>query len=200
MYPNSTHQELSEYFGRTQNQVYSKAANLGLKKTPEHRERMQEFTNKALTNAGIANRFVKGQVSFNKGKKQSDYMSEDAINRSKATRFKAGHRPANWVPVGSTRIDAKDGYKLVKVAEPRVWDLAHRVLWEEHNGKLKDGEILTFINGDKTDIRLDNLQKITLADNAKRNSIYNYPPEIVRIIRLQRRLERLVNDGKKMDK
>lgn len=29
--------------------------------------------------------------------------------------------PSNHKPVGSERIDSKDGYVLIKVAEPRTW-------------------------------------------------------------------------------
>src|SRR5205814_1289629 len=39
-------------------------------------------------------RFKKGCVAVNKGKKQSDYMSPEAIDSSSKTRFKKGNLPA----------------------------------------------------------------------------------------------------------
>ena len=39
--------------------------------------------------------FSKGHVSHNKGKKQHEFMSADAIERTKATRFKKGDEPHN---------------------------------------------------------------------------------------------------------
>ena len=102
---------------------------------------------------GVVCRFEKGHVPANKGKK----MSADVYARAAATMFKKGHIPANHKPVGSERVDAKDGYHLIKVAEPNVWRLKHVVLWEQHNGPVPRGFKVIFANQNRDDIRIENL-------------------------------------------
>ena len=111
-------------------------------------------------NTGFTGRFQKGDIPFNKDKSQKDYMSAESIEKSKETRFKKGHSPINWRPVGSERI-TKDGYIEIKIAEPSVWELKHKVLWEKENGPVPKGHALIFADGDKTNISLDNLLLVT---------------------------------------
>lgn len=110
------------------------------------------LTNHKLSN-GVVCRFSKGHVPANKGKK----MSAAVYARASATMFKKGHVPVNHRPVGSERIDSKDGYHLVKVAEPNKWRLKHVLLWEQHNGPVPKGHKIVFANQNKDDIRIDNL-------------------------------------------
>lgn len=104
-------------------------------------------------NNGLTGRFTKGQQAHNEGVK----MSEEVYSKVSGTMFKKGHEPANHKPVGSERIDNKDGYVLIKTKEPRTWRLKHRVIWERHHGSIPKGKCLIFLNGDKTDIRIENL-------------------------------------------
>jgi hypothetical protein len=39
------------------------------------------------------------------------------------------------------------------------------VLWEEKNGKVPEGHVLTFLDGDKRNISLENLALITMAES-----------------------------------
>lgn len=110
------------------------------------------LTNHNLCN-GVVCRFSKGHVPANKGKK----MSAEVYARASATMFKKGHVPVNHRPVGSERIDSKDGYHLIKVAEPNKWRLKHVILWEQHNGPVPKGHKIVFANQNKDDIRIDNL-------------------------------------------
>lgn len=110
------------------------------------------LTNHNLRN-GVVCRFSKGHVPANKGKK----MSAEVYARASATMFKKGHIPVNHRPVGSERIDSKDGYHLVKVAEPNKWRLKHVLLWEQYNGPVPKGHKIVFANQNKDDIRIDNL-------------------------------------------
>lgn len=115
--------------------------------------------------SGLDGRFTKGQKAHNKGIK----MSEEVYNKAAGTMFKKGHIPANHKPVGSERIDSKDGYILVKAKEPGTWKLKHRVIWEKHNGPVPEGKCIIFANGDKTDIRIDNLILIDRKVNVRIN-------------------------------
>lgn len=108
-------------------------------------------------NTGFKGHFKKGQKAFNKGKKAEEYMSKEAIEKSKKTQFKKGTIPPNHRPVGSERINI-DGYYEIKVAEPKKWRLKHNVLWEKYNNKkIPKGYVVTFANKDKTDMSKDNL-------------------------------------------
>lgn len=120
-----------------------------------------------LTN-GIDEKFKKGQVSFNKGLKQSDYMSPEALERTKATRFKKGNIPHNYKPVGSTRLNV-DGYIEVKVADPRTWELRARLVWKEKYGEIPESKILLHINGIRDDDRIENLMLVSRCEELKLN-------------------------------
>ena len=102
---------------------------------------------------GMDMKFKKGQVSFNKGKK--GYCAPGCEKGW----FKKGHRPSNWVPV-NTEVVVKDGYIKIKVAEPNKWELKHRVIWMNKHGEIPAGQCLIFLNGDKTDCRIENLMLI----------------------------------------
>ena len=61
------------------------------------------------------------------------------------------------LPIGSKRI-TKCGYVQIKTCfGQRRWSWEHRVVWEQYNKPLKQGEILHHINKDTTDNRIENL-------------------------------------------
>ncbi len=127
-------------------------------------------------NSGLTGRFVKGQASYNKGLKQTDYMSPEAIERTKATRFQKGHIPANGgAPVGTIRLrhnhkerEVKP-YYWIKTAQPSTWRMYHVFLWEEYNGPVPEGYIVTFADGDTLNCVIDNLILTSRAQNAVKN-------------------------------
>lgn len=106
-------------------------------------------------------RFQKGRVPSNKGVK-----GWQAGGNSAKTQFKKGQKSHNWKPVGSTRTCKKDGYLLVKTAEPSTWRQAHVVEWEKHHGKVPAGQTVSFIDNDKTNLSINNLMLISLAQSA----------------------------------
>jgi hypothetical protein len=110
--------------------------------------------------SGVSSQFQKGQTSYNKGKKGLYTPG------SEKGWFKLGNIPNNHRPVGSERIDSKDGYTLIKTAEPNIWELKHKVIYEKAYGKLPEGYVVTFLDGDKTNIELNNLEAITMAESA----------------------------------
>jgi hypothetical protein len=84
------------------------------------------------------------------------------------TSFKKGQMPHNWKPVGSERI-SKDGYVEIKIKEPRTWKLKHHITWEAKRGKIKNGHIIIFLDGNKTNCGIDNLYEISRAVNSQLN-------------------------------
>lgn len=114
-------------------------------------------------NSGVTGRFEIGHVSANKGKK--GYCSPGC----ERTWFIKGHIPQNHKPVGSERIDVKDGYVLVKTAEPHVWRLKHRIIWESINGPIPEDCMIIFVDGNRLNTDISNLRLITRAENAVMN-------------------------------
>lgn len=109
--------------------------------------------------SGLNCSFRKGHTPWNK------YISYKAGGRSAETQFKKGGLPPTWKPVGSERID-RDGYTQVKVEEPDVWKLKHRVIWEQAHGEIPEGNMVTFKDGNKRNFDLNNLACITKSQNA----------------------------------
>lgn len=101
---------------------------------------------------GFTGCFEKGHVPDNKGKK----MPLEIYKKLKETMFSKGNIPENHRPVGSERLQA-DGYMYVKVAEHNKWRMKHHIEWEKYNTPIKQGEILYFLDGNKTNCSIDNL-------------------------------------------
>lgn len=108
---------------------------------------------------GIDARFKKGQPSHNKGKK----MPPCTYEKVKGTMFKKGSVPKNYRPVGSERISV-DGYIEIKVEDPNVWKLKHRVMWEQVNGQIPENHALIFLDGDPLNCVVENLKLITRSE------------------------------------
>lgn len=106
---------------------------------------------------GFTGRFEKGNIPFNKGKKGI------CPKECERTWFKKGETPINHRPVGSERVDV-DGYILVKVEEPSVWRLKHRVVWEKVNGPIPKNHVVIFLDGDKSNVNIDNLALVSRSE------------------------------------
>lgn len=102
--------------------------------------------------------FPKGHIPSNKGRK--GYCPPG----SEKGWFHKGNIPANHKPVGSERIDV-EGYTLVKTAEPNKWRFKHKLLWEAENGEVPEGCLVTFLDGNRGNITLGNLELITMAES-----------------------------------
>lgn len=158
--------QLSIKIGRSETFVKTRLRQLGLK-IPEA----------IIEQRKIDSRIKPGNVPMNKGKRQVDYMTKDAIKRTAATRFKKGHLPVNSIGFTdgdiSIRCDHenRDGniYFYIRVSLGK-WYPLHQYLWEQVNGKQPKGMCLWFIDGDSLNCELDNLELVTRAENMKRNS------------------------------
>lgn len=140
---------------------------------------------------------VKGNKPFNKGLKQSEYMSQRAIEKCKSARFKKGHIPWHTKKVGTERRD-KDGYTVIKTKEGN-WEFKHRYIWEQEFGKIPSGYLLLFADGNKENITLENLimisRKELLTMNAKK-LIFN-DAELTKTGLLMANLYIKMSDGKR---
>lgn len=136
---------------------------------------IKNFRNNNKLNSGLTGQFQKGQVSHNKGKKQTEFMSKEAIERTKATRFKKGNIPKNYRPVGSERIN-KDGYVEVKISDPNKWDTKNRVVYRKYFGEIPEGCKVIYADGNKLNNDPNNLILVSNSEELimnRHNLIFN---------------------------
>lgn len=203
-YPNERTEDIAADLGLASNQVYAEAYRLGLKKSAEFHA--SAASGRLGHGQGSGSRFVKGQTPWNKGK---HFISG---GRSAETQFKKGQMSGaaqhNYVPVGSLRVNC-DGYLERKLSDDptlapaRRWIAVHRLVWIEANGDLPDGHIVVFKRGMRTnkleEITLDKVELISRAENMKRNTIHNYPKEIVQLHQLRGAINRKINRMEKQN-
>lgn len=193
LYPYKRTDEIAKCFGFSISAIYNMAFSLGLKKSEEFlKSKESGRLIKGCTRAeGIRYQFKKGHVPQNKGKKQSDYMSQEAIDRTKSTRFQKGSIPPNAVPVGYERID-RDGYVYIKVEGKRKLVLKHRYIWEQQNGTIPKGYNIQFKDRNKSNCNIENLYMINRSNQMNQNTIHRYPSEIKTAIRRINKINKLI--------
>lgn len=128
-----------------------------------------------------ANQKKPGNIPFNKGKKQTEYMSAEAIEKSKRTRFKKGQLPHNTKHNGAivTRKDNNGIYYQYIRIKKGVWELLHRHVWQCENGPIPNNKIVVFKDGNQNNVELNNLELISKNENMLRNSKHHFPEEII---------------------
>lgn len=188
-YPNTHTEILVARLGRPLNGIHHRATRLGIRKDKEWVRRTASENGKRSTNAG---RFRKGQTPFNKGLK--------GVNGSSPSRFKPGHRPQTWVPIGTERLTS-EGYLERKVRDARPahknFVAVHVLVWEAAHGPVPKGHAVVFRDGNRSRIELDNLEMITRRELMARNTVHRYPEEIKTAIRTKARLTRVINAQEK---
>ena len=186
MYPNLDTSEIAEAMGRTTGSVLGKAYALGLRKSLEWMASM-------ASGRGVSTRFQKGQQAWNKGLKGIHLGGQ-------ASQFKPGNRSGSalrrYKPIGFERL-CKDGYLERKINDDRPsykrWRAVHLLIWEEANGPLPSGHAVSFRDGNKQNLALENLQLVTRAELMARNTYHQYGPEISKLVQLRGALSRQIN-------
>lgn len=118
-------------------------------------------------NTGLTGCFKKGRTPHNKGQKGI------CAKGCEKTWFKKGNRPKNYKPIGSERL-TKDGYVMVKIADPNKWRLKSIIVWEKaHERKVPKNHVIVFADGNTQNFDLDNLLLVTRAELALLNK-YKY--------------------------
>lgn len=176
--------ELSRLLGRAKSVAAQRMKRLGIAVPKEVTSRFS-----------LASRIKPGNVSHNKGKRQVDYMTPEAIARTRATRFNKGHLPHNTLAdLEITLRTDKRGvqYKHIRVALGK-WEPLHRYNWMQAHGPIPPKMNLVFKDGNTMNCDLDNLELISNADLLRRNYVHNYPEDIARTIQLRGALNRQIN-------
>lgn len=204
-YPHMRTDKLAKELGRSRSSVYGQVKKLGLSKSKDFLASPESGIFIKGSTVGKAYRFPKGNVPANKGKKQSEYMNENAIARTSKTRFKKGRKPHNTIKgngIISKRKDSKTNkiYNYYKISDGK-WVLHHKYLWEVKNGKMPKGHCLWFKDGDSQNYNendLSNLELITRGENAKRNksSFESYPEDLKSTIKTLNKLKKIIRHEK----
>ena len=185
-YPFRYAKDVAIDLGISLSSVYNYVHSLGLKKDPTFRREELNRQADRLRSLGTPGRFKKGFSPPNKGQK----LTQEIYDKVKPTMFKKGQRPANWKPDGSERID-KDGYAMVKVNGKFI--LKHKHVWELVNGPMPKGHAVVFKDRNKFNFNIENLECITREQLMLRNTIHNYPSEIVGAIKILANLKKKIN-------
>jgi len=84
-----------------------------------------------------------------------------------------GMRRGIDLPVGTERIDMASGCVMVKISMRRInkgqrfthyngtWKRKHRMIWEQHYGRIPKGYRVIFLDGNKRNTEIDNLELAT---------------------------------------
>ncbi|WP_373020681.1 HNH endonuclease signature motif containing protein [Thiomicrorhabdus sp.] len=132
-----------------------------------------EFCKRNGIKSGRSGCFEKGSKPWNTGTK--------GVCKPNSGSFKKGGRPDQRAPIGHERIDKKHGYIWKKVEQPNKFRLKHQLVWEEHNGTIPDGMVLWFLDGNRQNCAIDNLELIKKTEQIRRNKLrVNQSPEEIK--------------------
>lgn len=195
-YPNTPTPEVARRLRRTVAAVYGHAQKLGLAKSPAYLASPAACRLRRGDQVGARFRFPKGHVPANKGLRRPGW----GPGRMRETQFKKGVRRGVAVrlykPIGTERI-SKDGYLERKVNDglplQSRWRSVHLLVWEAAHGPLPKSHAVTFKNGDRTDIRPENLELIHRRVLMARNTVHNLPKPLAQMIQLIGALRRKIN-------
>lgn len=129
------------------------------------KQQMKNYYARFKLNSGLTGQFVKGCEPWNKGMSKTWKGGEE-------TQFKKGNIPHNRVPIGTERVDAKDGYIYVKIQDGhlnRNWKQKHVLIWEQHNGSVPEGHCIIFGDGNKRNFDINNLICVSRKQLARLN-------------------------------
>lgn len=187
-YPHEETDKLAELLGMTISQTYTKASHLGLKKSQAYLDSPSSSRLRRELNIGAAHRFQAGHTTWNKGMKGLQLSNEK-------NRFKKGHMPHNWNPVGHERLH--DGYLQRKMTDTRNtrrdYVFVHKMLWIAHYGPVPKDHCVVFRDKNRQNIVIENLECISRAEQMRRNSYHNYPKEVAQLVQLRGALARKIN-------
>jgi hypothetical protein len=213
LYPMRPTKEVAKALNRSLASTYGTAAKLGFKKSQafldsEESGRLRKGQSRPGTER---TQFQKGHAPANKGLRYPGW----APGRMAETQFRKGQRTGvaarNWTPIGTILADY-EGYLRIKVRDAqhgkeatgfgntKVWPLLNRHLWEQHNGPIPPNHLVKFKDGNRSNCTIENLELVSMADNARKNSMWHsLPRELAEIIQLQGALKRKLRraDGQK---
>jgi len=138
--------------------------------------------------------FKPGQISFNKGLSQSEYMTPAGLEKTKATRFKKGAVAYNAKADGciSIRKDSSGiSYKHIRISKGK-WELLQRHIYTKTFGPIPENMLVVFKDGNQINCNPSNLMLLSMAENVIRNSIHHLPPELKEVIKVLNKVKKQI--------
>ena len=190
LYPVEPARIIAEQLGLPIKKVYSKAHTLGLNKPGEWMAERSRRLMEDPNHPGRRTWFKAGAEPHNKGK------PHPARGRAVETQFKKGMRPHTWQPIGHTR-ETKDGYLQRKVSDTRCtrrdYVGIHHLVWRMHGRDIPPLHALCFIDSNKRNFDINNLELVPRAELMRRNSVHRHGPEVARAYQLIGAVRRQIN-------
>lgn len=118
-------------------------------------------------NEHFGSEFTLGQINalMKRHKIRTDYVCKESW-------FKKGSVPHNAVSILSETVDS-NGYVKIKIKD-NYWVYKHRYLYElYHNVKLKDDDVIMFLDKDKTNFSKDNLVLVSKSESMYLTNNFN---------------------------
>lgn len=158
---------------------------------PKQRVRMI-YRRNGLRRTDGDGRIKPGSTPPNKGKK----MTPEQMEKYKHTFFQKGHLPHNTKKDGE--ISRRScGYQFIRISLSE-WEFLHRYNWMQKHGEIPKGMNVAFVDGNRDNCSINNLELVSDAVLAERNRLSNYPAELQGAIKSLNKLNKqLKNYGKK---
>jgi len=204
LYPARPTVDVARLLGRSVSATYGMAQKLDLTKSPEFLDSPESgrLHKGEMRPGSERTQFKKGIVPFNKGLRRPGW----GPGRMRETQFQKGVRSGiaanNWRPVGTILADS-EGYLRIKVREAehgkeatgfgntKVWPLYGRYVWEQNKGPIPPKHVVSFKDRNRSNCSIENLELLSMADNARRNSMWcRLPRELAEVIQLNGALKR----------
>lgn len=175
--------------------IYGTAKRYGIKKSEAFKASLDSGRIKPGQCLSPATQFKKGDQPATKGKRieaiirheeKLKYWRENCV-------WKKGHKPYNTANDGDIRWRKKPGFYFIRISENN-WEFLHRHTWEKTNGQVPEGCNIIFIDGNRRNCRIENLQCVTNAELAEMNRHTKYPVELRRAIELTNKLNKIIKE------
>lgn len=170
-------------------------------------EQVRYYLKNHKIKTGRTGYFHKGHVPWTKSKRIEEIIKDpEKRKRCEATRYKKGNVPINTLPVGAVVVNTEGYYirkKQMEGSRWERWEFLHRAVWEEHNGPIPEGMLVSFKDSNPLHCDIDNLMLISKAEHAAMNNYgYRTPdPELtmagLAVVRIDQKRRSLIKDRRK---
>ena len=177
LYPTTSDKQLADEMGCSTKPIRRVAKEMGITKCPEYMD------------------------SVNSGIKKMIKLSKQGRLGCGTPR---GTKPFNTHPIGAEIEKKRSGLVYRKVSDTGSrtvdWRPVSHLVWEEVNGKVPKGCMISFKDGNVKNVDIDNLELLTRQEMVSRNSSSRYPEEVRKLIAVKREFTRRMNKVKRGEK
>jgi hypothetical protein len=179
---------LREHYPHMSRRELTRAFNERFGKQKTH-DQIHALIKRFRITCGRSGNFEKGHKPWNTGTK--------GLVPPNSGQFKPGNIPANLREMGAELID-RDGYVQIKIAETNPYTgaktrfkLKQDAVWEAVHGPIPKGHKVRFLDGDKLNCALENLELVTNAEHLHMNRVgySEVPPDLKPVAKTLIKLE-----------